>query len=107
MPAREPARRSCRLTSTPVPKSSCPAAGQLHGVSPLVYAESCLQTVGEGLRSGDLLTPEDGPIAWIAKADLAEADAAILASAGQWDGITPPMTEAAALTMADVARIAS
>ena len=71
------------------------------------YAESCLQMVGDGLQSGDLRTPEDGPIAWTARADLAEADAAILAAPEQWDGITPPLTAATAVTMAELAQIAS
>lgn len=71
------------------------------------YAESCLQMIGDDLRSGDLRTPEDGPIAWTARSDLAEADAVILASAGECDGITPPLAATQALTMADIARIAS
>ena len=71
------------------------------------YAESCLHMIGDGLRSGDLRTPEDGPISWTARADLAEADAAILASEGEWDGITPPLTAAEAVTMVEIAAIAS
>lgn len=63
--------------------------------------------IGDGLRSGDLRTPEDGPISWTARADLAEADAAILAADGEWDGITPPLTAADAVTMAEIAAIAS
>ncbi|WP_267382399.1 MULTISPECIES: NmrA family NAD(P)-binding protein [unclassified Sphingomonas] len=71
------------------------------------YAESCLHMIGDGLRSGELRTPEDGPISWTARNDLAAADAAILASNGGWDGITPPLTAAQALTMAEIAAIAS
>ncbi|TPG22268.1 NAD-dependent epimerase/dehydratase family protein [Sphingomonas koreensis] len=71
------------------------------------YAESCLYMIGDGLRSGELRTPEDGPISWTARVDLAEADAAILASEGAWDGITPPLTAANAITMAQLAAIAS
>ena len=71
------------------------------------YAESCLHMIGDGLRSGELRTPEDGPISWTARDDLAEADAAILASDGAWDGITPPLTAADAITMAEIAAIAS
>ena len=71
------------------------------------YAESCLQMVGDGLRAGELRVPEDGPVSWTARADLAEADAAILADDGQLDGITPPLTALQALTMADVAALAS
>ena len=71
------------------------------------YAESCLQMVGDGLNAGELRVPEDGPISWTARADLAEADAAILADEGHWDGITPPLTASDAITMAELASIAS
>lgn len=71
------------------------------------YAESCLHMIGDGLRSGELRTPEDGPINWTARADLAQADAAILTAGAEWDGITPPLTAAAAVTMAEIAAIAS
>lgn len=71
------------------------------------YAESCLQMIGDGLSSGDLRVPEDGPVAWTARADLAAADAAILAGEGTWDGATAPLTAAAAVTMAEVAVTAS
>ena len=71
------------------------------------YAESCLHMIGDGLRAGELRTPEDGPISWTARDDLAEADAVILATEGQWNGITPPLTAGKAVTMAEVAAIAS
>ncbi len=71
------------------------------------YAESCLHMIGDGLRSGELRTPEDGPVSWTARADLAEADAAILAQDGGWDGITPPLAAAQPVTMAELAAIAS
>jgi uncharacterized protein YbjT (DUF2867 family) len=70
------------------------------------YAESCLHMIGDGLRNGELRTPEDGPISWTARADLAEADAAILARGG-WDGVTSPLTAGEAVTMAEIAAIAS
>lgn len=71
------------------------------------YAESCLHMIGDGLKAGELRVPEDGPVSWTARADLAEADAAILAEAGKWDGATPPLTASEALTMADIAALAS
>ncbi len=71
------------------------------------YAESCLWMIGDGLASGELRTPEDGPVSWTARADLAEADAAILVAEGAWNGITPPLTATEAITMAEVASIAS
>ncbi len=71
------------------------------------YAESCLHMIEDGLRSGELSTPEDGPISWTARADLAEGDAAILVAEGVWDGITPPLTATKAVTMSEIAAIAS
>lgn len=71
------------------------------------YAESCLHMIGDGLRAGELRVPEDGPVSWTARADLAEADAAILAGEAGWDGPTPPLTAARAVTMAEVAALAS
>ena len=71
------------------------------------YAESCLQMIGDGLKAGELRVPADGPVSWTARADLAEADAAILAGNGATNGITPPLTAADAVTMADIAVIAS
>ena len=71
------------------------------------YAESCLHMIGDGLKRGELRVPADGPVSWTARADLAEADAAILASGGEWDGITPPLTATAAVTMAEIAAMAS
>ena len=71
------------------------------------YAESCLQMIGDDLKAGELRVPEDGPVGWTARADLAKADAVILTGDGRMDGITPPLTAAVAVTMADVAAIAS
>ncbi len=71
------------------------------------YAESCLYMIGDGLKAGELRVPEDGPVSWTARDDLADADAAILAGNGQWDGITPPLTASQALTMAELAVLAS
>lgn len=71
------------------------------------YAESCLHMVGDELARGELRTPEDGPVSWTARGDLAEADAAILAGDREWDGPTPPLTAAESITMAELAAIAS
>jgi len=71
------------------------------------YAESCLMMVGDGLKAGELRVPEDGPIAWTARDDLAEADAVLLADEGLLDGPTPPLTASEAITMAELAAIAS
>ncbi|WP_116124355.1 NAD(P)H-binding protein [Lewinella sp. IMCC34183] len=71
------------------------------------YAESALHMVGSGLRNGELRVPEDGPISWTARADLAAADAAILATPGRIDGISPPLTGREMYTMSDLVRLAS
>ncbi len=71
------------------------------------YAESALHLVGRGFEAGEIRAPEDGPVSWTARADLAEADAIVLAEDGRLDGITPPLTSPEALTMADLAAIAS
>ncbi|WP_187366275.1 hypothetical protein [Trebonia kvetii] len=51
--------------------------------------------------------PADGPASWTAHADLAEAAAVILADEGRFDGPTPPLTGAQALTFADIGSIAT
>ena len=71
------------------------------------YAESALHMIGSGLEDGEIRAPEDGPVSWTARADLAEADAVLLADEGRLDGVTPPLTASQAVTLADVAAIAS
>ena len=83
--------------------SGLPFTALRHGF----YAESCLQSIGDGLKTGELRVPEDGPVSWTARADLAEADAIILIENGRTAGITPPLTATGSVTMADVAAIAS
>lgn len=90
-------------TESDLAGSGVPFTSLRHGF----YAESCLLMVGDALRSGKLYVPEDGPISWTARADLAQADAAILAGRTPLDGISPPLTAATAITMAELASIAS
>jgi len=71
------------------------------------YAESALHLIGRGIEAGEIRAPEDGPVSWTARADLAEADAIVLAEEGRLDGITPPLTAPEAFTMADLAATAS
>ena len=71
------------------------------------YVESLLQLIGDGLTTGEIAVPEDGPVSWTARADLAEANAIILADDGRYDGLTPPLTAGEAVTMKDVAEMAS
>ncbi|MGW0656289.1 SDR family oxidoreductase [Streptomyces umbrinus] len=71
------------------------------------YAASAVQFLGHAMESGEVALPGDGPVSWTAHADLAEAAAAILADEGRFDGPTPPLTAAQALTFDDIARIAT
>lgn len=71
------------------------------------YAESALHMIGHGLQEGVIRAPEDGPVSWTTRADLAEADALILTQEGRFEGITPPLTALAAVTLDEVAAIAS
>ncbi|MBE7217773.1 MAG: NAD(P)H-binding protein [Caulobacteraceae bacterium] len=71
------------------------------------YTESAFHLVGGGFESGEIRAPEDGPVSWTARADLAEADAIVLAEEGRLDGVSPPLTAPEAFTLADLAAIAS
>lgn len=97
VPARDHAATEAMLAESGIPFTSL-----RHGF----YAESALHMIGQGL-AGEIRAPEDGPVSWTARADLAEADAAVLAEPGRLDGVTPPLTASQAVTMADLAAIAS
>jgi NAD(P)H dehydrogenase (quinone) len=84
-------------------KTGTPFTSLRHGF----YAESAMHMIGHGLEAGELRMPEDGPVSWTARADLAEADAILLAEEGRLDGVTPPLTAPDAFTMAELAAIAS
>ena len=71
------------------------------------YAESALYMIRGAIEAGELCVPEDGPVSWTARNDLAEADAILLAQEGRRDGITPPLTAPEAFTMAEIAAVAS
>lgn len=71
------------------------------------YAQSGIMLMGDALNTGMIEAPADGKVSWTAHADLAAADAFILANEGRYDGPTPPLTGAEALDMADLAMIAS
>nr|WP_168530742.1 NAD(P)H-binding protein [Streptomyces sp. RPA4-2]QIY65175.1 NAD(P)H-binding protein [Streptomyces sp. RPA4-2] len=70
------------------------------------YATSAVMLLGAAARTGELVAPEDGPVAWTAHADLAEA-AALALTGEDLDGVTPALTGSEALDMAGVAGIAS
>ena len=52
-------------------------------------------------------SPADGKVSWTTHADLAEADAIILADEGRYNGPTPPLTAAQAIDLDGFAAIAS
>jgi NAD(P)H dehydrogenase (quinone) len=71
------------------------------------YAASGIAMIGDATTSGVILTPQDGPVAWTAHADLAEAAAILLTNEGRFEGPTPPLTGAEALTFDNVAALLS
>ncbi len=71
------------------------------------YAASALMLMGHAFETGKLVAPEDGPVSWTAHADLAQAAAIALTEKGLVTGLTPPLTGAEALDLADLAAIAS
>jgi NAD(P)H dehydrogenase (quinone) len=76
------------------------------------YAESGLMMMGDALQTGVIEAPADGKVSWTTHADLAEADALILAEAhrgvgARYEGPTPPLTASEAVDYADIAAIAS
>jgi NAD(P)H dehydrogenase (quinone) len=71
------------------------------------YAASGIAMTGDATNSGVIRTPQDGPVAWTAHADLAEAAAIILTNEGRFEGPTPPLTGAEALTFDNVATLMS
>jgi uncharacterized protein YbjT (DUF2867 family) len=70
------------------------------------YATSAAMLLGAALETGELAAPEDGPVAWTAHVDLAEA-AAIALTEEALDGITPPLTSPEAVDMAGITAIAA
>lgn len=71
------------------------------------YATSAAHFLRDAVESGRLALPADGPVAWTAHADLADAAAAVLADEGCFDGPTPPLTGPQALDFDAVAAIAT
>lgn len=71
------------------------------------YTTSLQFHIRDAARTGEIVAPADGPVSWTAPADLAKADAAILASEGRFDGPTPPLTAAEAINLQDVAAVLS
>lgn len=71
------------------------------------YATSALSILGQGLQTGEVRLPADGPVSWTAHADLADAAVIALTQDGRLNGITPALTGPEALDFADLAKIAS
>jgi NAD(P)H dehydrogenase (quinone) len=71
------------------------------------YASAGVMWLGDAATSGALEAPESGKVSWTAHADLAEAAAVILTSPGRFEGPTPPLTGAEALSMTDLVALAS
>lgn len=71
------------------------------------HAASAAHFLSHAVQTGTLALPADGPVCWTAHADLADAAAAVLADEGRFDGPTPPLTAAQALTFDDIAGIAA
>ena len=70
------------------------------------YADTTLFMLGNALKTGELAAPEDGPVAWTAHSDLAEA-AAIILSKEVLDGVTPKLTASEAIDLNGIAALAS
>ena len=71
------------------------------------YASTPLFLMGPALQTGRLVVPEDGLVSWTAHADLAAVTAIALHEPGKLDGISPGLTGSEALTMEDIAALAS
>ncbi|SFJ59097.1 Uncharacterized conserved protein YbjT, contains NAD(P)-binding and DUF2867 domains [Paenibacillus sp. UNC496MF] len=70
------------------------------------YAAAAPMLIGGAIKTGELIAPEDGPVAWTVHSDLAEATAAII-SEQKLDGMTPNLTASEAIDMEGIATIAS
>ncbi|GAA4874893.1 NAD(P)H-binding protein [Paenibacillus vulneris] len=70
------------------------------------YASSLVGLIGAAINTGELIVPEDGPIAWTAHLDLAQATAVILTEQS-WDGPSPNLTASEAIDMEGVAAMVS
>ena len=70
------------------------------------YTSTIVRLLGGALQTGELIAPEDGPVAWTDHADLAEVTALALAEDG-FDGPTPALTGAETTDMTGIAEIAT
>jgi len=70
------------------------------------YASSILWLLSDALKTGELVAPVDGPVAWTSHADLAEVTAIAL-SEHSLDGVTPNLTASEAMDLNDIVVVAS
>ena len=98
-----PPARDHAVTEAMLAKSGLAWTALRHGF----YAESGMMINNYGLTTGTIEAPADGKVSWTTRADLAEADAIILADEGRFDGATPPLTAAEAINLEEFAAIAS
>lgn len=70
------------------------------------YASSLVGLIGDAVKTGELIVPEDGPVAWTTHSDLAQATAVILTEKN-WDGPSPNLTASEAIDMEGVAAMVS
>lgn len=69
------------------------------------YATTLPRMVAEGLQTGTIVAPADGPVSWTTHEDLAEATAVVLADPDRLDGVAPPLTGQETLDLAAVAAV--
>ena len=66
------------------------------------YASSLRMLIAGAAHTGEVATPADGPVAWTGHEDLAEA-AVVALTGDQLTGVTPALTGAEAVDLAEVA----
>ena len=71
------------------------------------YAESALFQLNRVNLTGEIALPEDGPVSWTARVDLAKAAVAALTEPGLFDGGSPPLTISTLLDFTDIAQTLS
>lgn len=71
------------------------------------HATSAMYMLRQGLQTGEVRMPADGPVSWTATEDLAAAAAIALIDPARLGGITPPLTGAEALDLTDLTAIVS
>lgn len=71
------------------------------------YAESALWQLGSIKNTDKLALPEDGPVSWTSRSDLADAAVVALTHPETLSGITPPLTGSETLNFAAIAQMAS